>query len=43
MIEPRENPGRYDQEFFLALHDWDGTLAGSDDGSDEPRATTTPP
>jgi FtsP/CotA-like multicopper oxidase with cupredoxin domain len=36
MIEPRENPGRYDQEFFLALHDWDGTLMGSDDGSMNP-------
>ena len=36
MIEPREDPGRYDQEFFLALHDWDGTLVGSDDGSMNP-------
>ncbi|WP_255460722.1 multicopper oxidase family protein [Edaphobacter albus] len=35
-IEPRENPGRYDQEFFLALHDWDGSLVGSDDGSMNP-------
>jgi FtsP/CotA-like multicopper oxidase with cupredoxin domain len=35
-IEPRENPGRYDQEFFLALHDWDGALVGSDDGSMNP-------
>jgi FtsP/CotA-like multicopper oxidase with cupredoxin domain len=25
MIEPRENPARYDQEFFLALHDWPDT------------------
>jgi FtsP/CotA-like multicopper oxidase with cupredoxin domain len=33
LIEPRENPARYDQEFFLGLHDWDGTLQGSDDGS----------
>ena len=32
-IEPRINPGRYDQEFFFALHDWEGTLVGSDDGS----------
>ena len=24
LIEPRENPARYDQEFFLALHDWNG-------------------
>lgn len=33
MVEPREDPARYDQEFFLALHDWDGTMVGSDDGS----------
>jgi FtsP/CotA-like multicopper oxidase with cupredoxin domain len=33
MIEPRDNPGRYDQEFFVALHDWDGYLAASDDGT----------
>jgi FtsP/CotA-like multicopper oxidase with cupredoxin domain len=35
-IEPRENPARYDQEFFLTLHDWDGTMVGSDDGSMSP-------
>ena len=35
-IEPREDPARYDQEFFLALHDWDGTLLGSEDGSMDP-------
>lgn len=32
-VEPRENPARYDEEFFLTLHDWDGTFVGSDDGS----------
>ena len=31
-IEPRENPGRYDREVFLALHDWGGRFEGSDDG-----------
>jgi FtsP/CotA-like multicopper oxidase with cupredoxin domain len=36
LIEPRENPARYDQEIFLALHDWSGTLAASDDGSMNP-------
>lgn len=36
MVEARENPGRYDQEFFVALHDWDGMLVGSDDGSMSP-------
>lgn len=35
-IEPRENPARYDAEFFLALHDWRGQLLGSGDGSMNP-------
>jgi len=35
-VEPKENPARYDQEVFLALHDWDGTMVGSDDGSMAP-------
>ena len=36
MVESRDNPGRYDQEFFLALHDWDGRLVASDDGAMNP-------
>lgn len=36
MIEPRNNPGRYDQEFFLGLHDWGGRLLASDDGAMNP-------
>jgi len=36
MIDPRDNPARYDQEFFLALHDWDGHLLASDDGAMNP-------
>ena len=36
MIEPRADPARYDQEFFLALHDWDGYLLSSDDGAMNP-------
>ncbi len=36
MVEPRENPARYDQEIFLALHDWRGSLLPSDDGSMNP-------
>jgi FtsP/CotA-like multicopper oxidase with cupredoxin domain len=36
MIEPRENPAPYDQEFFLALHDWGGHLLASDDGAMSP-------
>src|ERR1700722_1053522 len=41
-IEPRENPARYDQEFFLALHDWDANLLGNEDGS-MARASDVPP
>ena len=36
LVEPRENPARYDQEFFLALHDWRGYLLPSDDGAMNP-------
>jgi FtsP/CotA-like multicopper oxidase with cupredoxin domain len=36
MIEPRENPARYDREFFLNLHDWRGQLLASDDGAMNP-------
>ncbi len=36
MIDTRDEPGRYDQEFFLALHDWDGHLLASDDGAMNP-------
>jgi FtsP/CotA-like multicopper oxidase with cupredoxin domain len=32
LIEPRDNPGSYDREVFLALHDWSGHFMGSDDG-----------
>jgi FtsP/CotA-like multicopper oxidase with cupredoxin domain len=36
MVEPRDDPARYDQEFFLALHDWDGYLLASEDGAMNP-------
>jgi FtsP/CotA-like multicopper oxidase with cupredoxin domain len=36
LIEPRDDPARYDQEIFLALHDWDGELLASGDGSMDP-------
>ncbi len=39
MIEPRENPAPYDQEFFLALHDWGGHLLAGDDGAMNPSYT----
>jgi FtsP/CotA-like multicopper oxidase with cupredoxin domain len=41
MIEPRQNPAPYDQEFFLALHDWQGYLLASDDGSMNPSYAVT--
>lgn len=36
MIEPRVDSARFDQEFFLGLHDWDGHLLSSDDGAMNP-------
>jgi FtsP/CotA-like multicopper oxidase with cupredoxin domain len=36
LVEPASAPGRYDQEIFLALHDWEGYLTASDDGSMNP-------
>ena len=36
MVEPRENPGRYDREIFLGLHDWSGHFEGGDDGFMKP-------
>ena len=35
-VEPTDNPGRYDREVFLALHDWRGHMMGGDDGSMNP-------
>jgi FtsP/CotA-like multicopper oxidase with cupredoxin domain len=36
MIEARDNPGRYDQEVFLGLHDWGGHLLANNDGAMNP-------
>jgi FtsP/CotA-like multicopper oxidase with cupredoxin domain len=36
LIEPRDHPAPYDQEIFLALHDWDAGLLASADGSMDP-------
>jgi FtsP/CotA-like multicopper oxidase with cupredoxin domain len=36
LIEPRDHPAPYDQEIFLALHDWDGELLASGDGAMDP-------
>jgi FtsP/CotA-like multicopper oxidase with cupredoxin domain len=32
-IEPKVDPGSYDQEIFLTLHDWNAYLAGGGDAS----------
>jgi FtsP/CotA-like multicopper oxidase with cupredoxin domain len=33
-IEPRNDPGRFDQEVFLALHEWDPYFSTSEDAMD---------
>jgi FtsP/CotA-like multicopper oxidase with cupredoxin domain len=35
-IEPGEDPGRYDREVFLGLHDWGGHFESSSDGNMSP-------
>lgn len=35
MIDPASNPAHYDQEIFLALHDWDGHAQGGAEGYQE--------
>lgn len=37
LIEPRQNPAQYDQEIFLALHDWDAQLLPSGDAAMDPQ------
>jgi FtsP/CotA-like multicopper oxidase with cupredoxin domain len=39
-VEPRNNPGRYDQEVFLATHEWQPFLAAMDEEED---SSPTPP
>jgi FtsP/CotA-like multicopper oxidase with cupredoxin domain len=41
LIEPREHAGAYDQEVFLALHDWEGQMNPSSDGSAMPSYDVT--
>jgi FtsP/CotA-like multicopper oxidase with cupredoxin domain len=41
LIEPSNNPGAYDREEFLALHDWRGQLVASDDGAMNPAYDVT--
>ena len=40
-VDPKDNPARYDQEAFLALHDWHGQLLAADDGSMNPTYNVT--
>ena len=35
LVEPRQNPGSYDQEQVLVLHEWEPYVAASEDGSQE--------
>ncbi len=35
-VEPVNNPGGFDREFFLGMHDWRGHMESSDDGSMNP-------
>ncbi len=36
MVDARMDAGGFDGEFFLALHDWNGSLSGNEDGSMDP-------
>ena len=41
LIEGVDDPGRFDQEVFLNLHDWEGRDMSSDDGSMNPTYEVT--
>ena len=41
LVEGAEEPGRFDQEVFLNLHDWEGRDMSSDDGSMNPMYEVT--
>ena len=41
MVEGGDEPGRFDQEVFLNLHDWEGRDLSSDDGSMNPTYEVT--
>ncbi len=34
-VEPKNNPGQYDQEIFLATHEWEGFFTGAEDEDEE--------
>lgn len=35
-IEPKNNPGSYDQEVFLATHEWEPFFGAEEEGEEEP-------
>lgn len=41
IVESADEPGRFDQEIFLNLHDWEGRDMSSDDGSMNPTYEVT--
>ena len=41
LVEGADEPGRFDQEVFLNLHDWEGRDMSSDDGSMNPAYEVT--
>ncbi|HLY16848.1 MAG TPA: multicopper oxidase domain-containing protein [Bryobacteraceae bacterium] len=41
-IEPKSHPGRYDQEFFLATHEWEPFYTTAEDQEEEPAAPQPP-
>jgi FtsP/CotA-like multicopper oxidase with cupredoxin domain len=42
-IEPRNNPGRYDQEIYLATHEWSPHLTHNEEEQDSSPLPQTPP
>jgi FtsP/CotA-like multicopper oxidase with cupredoxin domain len=41
-VEPRNNPGRYDQEVFLATHEWNPYLISEEPGDGSPQHSMPP-
>ncbi|HUO30104.1 MAG TPA: multicopper oxidase domain-containing protein [Bryobacteraceae bacterium] len=41
-IEPKSNPGAYDQEIFLATHEWEPIFTTAEEDEDEPLPPTAP-
>ena len=42
-IEPKSNPGRYDQEIFLASHEWEPFYTTAEEEEEEPGPPPPPP